>query len=138
MNLCTQPPYTCAVIHVAHATIRMNCSQNTSLQAVLVGPECGAWKLTEMVVSNSREQLTQHFVCRQHLGTKDGKGAAVLPAVPPGAVVYGTGETAVLLSAVRLSHQAASRHSRRRRAYGCAGLLWPGAASVGMIHRILS
>lgn len=78
------------------------------LQAVLVGPECGAWKLTEMVVSNSRQQLTQHFVCRQHLGTKGGKGAALLPAVPPGAVVYGTGDTAVLLSAVRPNPAAAS------------------------------
>eukprot|EP00892_Ulva_mutabilis_P002528 jgi/Ulvmu1/12276/UM087_0010.1 len=69
------------------------------LEAVLVGPECGAWKLSEVVVSNSRQALTQHFVCRQHLGTKGGRGAALLPAVPPGAVVYGSGDTAVLLSA---------------------------------------
>lgn len=68
----------------------------------MVGPECGAWHLTEMVVSNSKQGLTQHFVCRQHLGTKAGKGAALLPAVPPGAVVYGTGDSALLLSVVRL------------------------------------
>lgn len=71
------------------------------VQAILVGPECGAWKLTEVVVSNSRLALTQNFVCRQHLGTKWGKGAALIPAVPPGAVVYGSGDTAILLSAVR-------------------------------------
>ena len=88
-------------------------------------------------MSNSKKQLTQVFVCRQHLGTKGGEGAALLPAVPPGAVVYGAGETAVLLSAVcpfpcvwqpRLQHHSSQPHLVFPR-------LMPTPQSAAMSHR---
>lgn len=65
-----------------------------------MGPEQGSWRLEEVSVTNSRERLTQQFICRDCLGTADA-GAAYMTPLPPGAVVYGSGEQAVLLTKVR-------------------------------------
>ena len=70
------------------------------LKAVVVGPEEGAWMLDEVVVSSSAGARTQRFMCREHLGEKSSKGAAVLKAVPEGKVVYGSGDRATLISVV--------------------------------------
>lgn len=70
------------------------------LKAVVVGPEEGAWNLDEVIVSSSAGARTQRFMCREHLGQKSGKGAAVLKVVPEGKVVYGSGERATLISVV--------------------------------------
>jgi hypothetical protein len=71
------------------------------LSCVLIGPERGAWKLNEVIISNSRENLMQRFICREHLGSKRGNGAAFMSPVPAEAVVYGSGSNAVVLSRVR-------------------------------------
>lgn len=71
------------------------------LKAVIVGPEQGAWKLDEVVVSSSVGAHTQRFMCREQLGEKSGKGAVMLKVVPDGKVVYGSGESATLISVVR-------------------------------------
>lgn len=42
----------------------------------------------------------RRFVCRKRLGGRKGEPAAYLTAVPPGAVVYGSGDSAVILSKV--------------------------------------
>lgn len=42
----------------------------------------------------------RRFVCRRLLGGRKGEGAAYLTPVPAGAVVYGTGEAAVILTKV--------------------------------------
>jgi hypothetical protein len=43
------------------------------------------------------------FVCRRKLGDRRGeRGAAYLTPVPPGAVVYGTGDAARVISKVRM------------------------------------
>ncbi|KAG2488505.1 hypothetical protein HYH03_013008 [Edaphochlamys debaryana] len=68
------------------------------LSGVLVGVEGGTWYLDEMDVSSSRTGHMDRFVCRRTLGGRQGEGAAYLTPVPAGAVVYGEGETAVVLS----------------------------------------
>ncbi|KXZ42823.1 hypothetical protein GPECTOR_116g355 [Gonium pectorale] len=68
------------------------------LAGVLVGVESGTWYLDEMDVSSSRTHHLDRFVCRRMLGGVAGEGAAMLTPVPVGAVVYGEGESAVVLS----------------------------------------
>ncbi|GLI69695.1 hypothetical protein VaNZ11_014384, partial [Volvox africanus] len=68
------------------------------LAAVLVGVERGTWYLDEMDVASSRTQHMDRFVCRRQLGGIAGEGAALLTPVPVGAVVYGEGEAAMILS----------------------------------------
>ncbi|GLC44248.1 hypothetical protein PLESTB_000756800 [Pleodorina starrii] len=68
------------------------------LAGVLVGVEAGTWYLDEMDVSSSRTHHLDRFVCRRQLGGKVGEGAAMLTPVPVGAVVYGEGEAAVILT----------------------------------------
>ncbi|EFJ44280.1 hypothetical protein VOLCADRAFT_106495 [Volvox carteri f. nagariensis] len=68
------------------------------LAGVLVGVEGGTWYLDEMDVSSSRTHHMDRFVCRRQLGGRAGEGAALLTPVPVGAVVYGEGEAAVVLS----------------------------------------
>jgi hypothetical protein len=50
-------------------------------------------------VASSRTHHTDRFVCQRLLG--GGQGAGLLTPVPPGAVVYGSGDSAVVLSKVR-------------------------------------
>ncbi|KAG2429619.1 hypothetical protein HXX76_010851 [Chlamydomonas incerta] len=69
-----------------------------ALAGVLVGVEAGTWYLDEMDVSSSRTGHMDRFVCRRPLGGKVGEGAALLTPVPVGAVVYGEGEQAVVLT----------------------------------------
>jgi hypothetical protein len=82
------------------------------LKAIIVGPEQGAWQLDEVVVSSSAGSHTQRFMCREHLGRKNGKGAAVLKVVPDGKVVYGSGDSATLISVVRATSPLNSLSSR--------------------------
>jgi hypothetical protein len=70
------------------------------LAAILAGPEEGAWQLSEVIVANSRQMLTQRFICRERLGREGGSGAAFMTPLPPNAVVYGSGEKAVLMTQV--------------------------------------
>jgi hypothetical protein len=71
------------------------------LAAVMVAPEGGSWVLEEVNVSSSRTNHIDRFVCRGRLGGRKGEAAAYLTPVPPGAVVYGSGETARILTKVR-------------------------------------
>ena len=59
--------------------------------------------MDEVTVSSSRTGHTDRFVCKEPLGAL---GAGFLSPVPPGAVVYGSGETAVVLTKVRGHWQA--------------------------------
>lgn len=78
-----------------------------ALTAIVVGPESGSWQMEEITVSNSREALTQRFICREDVGT-EGTSAAFLTPLPPNAVVYGSGEQAVLMTPVRALLKAAA------------------------------
>mmetsp|Transcript_6311 Transcript_6311/g.17642 ORF Transcript_6311/g.17642 Transcript_6311/m.17642 type:complete len:323 (-) Transcript_6311:587-1555(-) len=71
------------------------------LAAVIVGPEEGAWRLHELNISSSRTGHTDRFICRERMGEgmRD-RSAAYLTPVPEGAVVYGSGESAVIVSKV--------------------------------------
>ena len=68
------------------------------LASLLLAPEQGTWGVDEVTVASSRTGHTDRFVCRELLG---GRGAGFLAPVPPGAVVYGSGEAAVVLSRAR-------------------------------------
>lgn len=68
------------------------------LAAVMVSPEGGSWALEEVNVSSSRTNHIDRFVCREQLGGRKGEPAAYLMPVPPGAVVYGSGQGARILT----------------------------------------
>ncbi|KAL4427631.1 hypothetical protein ABPG75_001720 [Micractinium tetrahymenae] len=68
------------------------------LAALIVGPEQGRWACEEVDVSSSRTGHTDRFVCREALGEGGAEAAAYLRPVPPGAVVYGSGDAAVVVS----------------------------------------
>lgn len=74
------------------------------LSAVIVGPQSGTWGCSEVVVSSSAEHsgFSSKFVCRDGPGMILGEdplhSAAFLARVPQGAVVYGQGESATILS----------------------------------------
>lgn len=87
------------------------------LASLLLAPEEGGWGADEVTVSSSRTGHTDRFVCKQPLGAL---GAGFLSPVPPGAVVYGSGETAVVLTKVR-AHWQALQLGRGHRAGGAAG-----------------
>eukprot|EP00878_Enallax_costatus_P020136 GHUV01021268.1.p3 GENE.GHUV01021268.1~~GHUV01021268.1.p3 ORF type:complete len:134 (+),score=37.81 GHUV01021268.1:691-1092(+) len=70
------------------------------LAAVLVAPEGGSWVCDEVDVFSSRTKHMDRFVCRKRLGGRKGDPAAYLTPVPPNAVVYGTGDTARVISKV--------------------------------------
>ena len=72
------------------------------LASLLLAPEEGSWGVDEVTVSSSRTGHTDRFVCKEPLGAA---GAGFLSPVPPGAVVYGSGETAVVLTKVRALRQ---------------------------------
>lgn len=69
------------------------------LAGLLVAPEGGRWALHEVDVASSASGLSSRFICRGPLGGRDGTPAAFLAPVPEGAVVYGSGEAALVLSA---------------------------------------
>ncbi|KAI8473164.1 MAG: hypothetical protein J3K34DRAFT_519180 [Monoraphidium minutum] len=68
------------------------------LAAVMVAPEGGSWALDEVNVSSSRTNHIDRFICRRQLGGRKGEGAVYLTPVPPDAVVYGSGDTARILT----------------------------------------
>jgi hypothetical protein len=68
------------------------------LSAVVVAPECGTWRCEELDVSSSRSGATSRFVCRDDVGDRGSHAAAYLRPVPPGGVVYGSGDSSVVLS----------------------------------------
>jgi hypothetical protein len=72
------------------------------LAALVVGPEAGSWRCDEVDVASSRTGAAERFVCRELLGG-GGAPAAHLRPVPPGAVVYGSGDSAVVLSKAEAS-----------------------------------
>jgi hypothetical protein len=72
------------------------------LAAVMLGPEEGGWQMEEVVISNSREAVTQRFVGAEAMGSGAGQGAALLTPVPPDSVVYGSGDSAVFMTQVWL------------------------------------
>jgi len=78
-----------------------------NLAAIMVAPEGGSWTLDEVSVCSSRTNHTDRFVCRKRLGGRKGDLAAYLMPVPPGAVVYGSGDSSVILS----KEQAAALHA---------------------------
>lgn len=51
----------------------------------------------------------RRFVCRARLGGRKGEPAAYLTPVPPGAVVYGTGDAARVVTKVRRALTAPAR-----------------------------
>lgn len=70
------------------------------LSAILVGTEAGSWQLDEVAVTNSRENLTHRFMCRDWVGREGDAGAAHMTPLPPGTVLYGSGDQAVLMTQV--------------------------------------
>jgi hypothetical protein len=68
------------------------------LSAVIVAPECGTWRCDELDVSSSRSGATSRFVCRDDVGDRGPHAAAYLRPVPPGSVVYGSGDSSIVLS----------------------------------------
>lgn len=77
------------------------------LVGLLVGPEQGGWQVDEITVASSRSGHVDRFLCRQRLGYRADKNAEYLSPVPSESVVYGSGETAVVLS----KDQAAALHA---------------------------
>ena len=77
------------------------------LASLMLAPEEGSWGVDEVTVSSSRTGHTDRFVCKEPLGA-----LGFLSPVPPGAVVYGSGETAVVLTRVRLPWQPLWRGGR--------------------------
>lgn len=76
------------------------------LEALVIGPESGSWQMDEVIISNSRETLTQRFVCR----TADpSNGTVFLTPLPNNAVVWGSGDQAVLMTPVRPCFQPAAQ-----------------------------
>jgi len=70
------------------------------LASLMVAPEEGSWRVDEVTVSSSRSRRTDRFVCRDALGSS-GQSMGFLAPVPQDAVVYGSGESAVILTRVR-------------------------------------
>ena len=70
------------------------------LASLMVAPEEGSWRVDEVTVSSSRSRLTDRFLCRDPLGSS-GQSMGFLAPVPQDAVVYGSGESAVVLTRVR-------------------------------------
>lgn len=68
------------------------------LAAVIVAPEAGTWRCDELDVSSSRSGNTARFVCRDDVGDRGAHAAAFLRPVPPGGVVYGSGDASVVLT----------------------------------------
>lgn len=73
------------------------------LAALLVGPEQGSWVCEEVDVSSSRTGHTDRFVCRESLGEGGEEPAAYLRPIPPGAVVYGSGDNAIIVTKAQAS-----------------------------------
>lgn len=71
-----------------------------SLDALVIGPEAGKWLLEEVIVSNSRESLTQRFVWRNGFSEE---GPMFLTPLPKDAIVYGSGDQAIIMSPVSSS-----------------------------------
>ncbi len=69
------------------------------LASLMVAPEEGSWRVDEVTVSSSRSRHTDRFVCRDPLGSS-GQSMGFLAPVPQDAVVYGSGESAVILTRV--------------------------------------
>lgn len=67
----------------------------------MVAPQEGSWRVDEVTVSSSRSGHTDRFVCRDALGSS-GQSMGFLAPVPQDAVVYGSGESAMVLTRVRL------------------------------------
>jgi hypothetical protein len=97
------------------------------LAAALVAPEGGSWVLDELNVSSSRTNHIDRFVCRHQLGGRRGEGAAYLTPVPPGAVVYGSGDSARILTKVRRGGGVFGWGGEQGWG-GCAGSERPGSA----------
>lgn len=68
------------------------------IKSVLVSPENGSWRLDELTVVSSRSNHTDRFLCGKVLGSKEGAG--FLTPVPEYGVVYGTGESAAIITRV--------------------------------------
>ena len=99
------------------------------LASLLLAPEEGSWGVDEVTVSSSRTGHTDRFVCKEPLGAA---GAGFLSPVPPGAVVYGSGETAVVLTKARALRQAPRLSASQR-----AGVA-PGRAAQACILTLAS
>ena len=95
-----QPLEVCCRMELMHNFQGHGSTRPARCSGVLVGPEQGSWQLEEASITNSREHLTQQFICRDVLGRGDSPGAAYMTPVPPGTVVYGSGDQAVLLTRV--------------------------------------
>ena len=67
----------------------------------MVAPEEGSWRVDEVTVSSSRSRHTDRFVCRDPLGSS-GQSMGFLAPVPQDAVVYGSGESVVILTRVSI------------------------------------
>lgn len=67
------------------------------LAGILIGPEQGSWYCDEVDVSSSRSGHTDRFICRELLGVEKNP-AAYLKPIPANAVVYGSGEGAMILT----------------------------------------
>jgi hypothetical protein len=70
--------------------------------------------------------VARRFVCRKRLGGRKGEPAAYLTPVPPNAVVYGSGETARVITKVCAVAEAALKQQVQQRE-SCS---WVNAACI--------
>ncbi|GAX81864.1 hypothetical protein CEUSTIGMA_g9292.t1 [Chlamydomonas eustigma] len=68
------------------------------LAGVLVGIETGTWVPQEINVHSSCTGIIDRFMCKEKVGERAGEGAVWLTSVPEGLRVYGSGETATVVS----------------------------------------
>ncbi|KAK9828601.1 hypothetical protein WJX72_000987 [[Myrmecia] bisecta] len=76
------------------------------LNSIMVAPEGGSWQLDEISVASARTGHMDRFICREAVGEGNASNAGFLAPVPVDSVVYGSGESAVVLS----KEQAAALH----------------------------
>ena len=96
LHVCARPK----VVHTPDPCCFRAGPELGPLASLMVAPEEGSWRVDEVTVSSSRSRHTDRFVCRDALGAA-GQSAGYLSPLPQDAVVYGSGESAVILTRVR-------------------------------------
>lgn len=108
------------------------------LHGILIGTERGSWLLDEVDVSSSRTAHIDRFVCREKLGVRAGAGAMWLMPVPPGASVYGSGESTIILTkedaaALRAMHLSEYDDVKSRMLLTSLALTVGGSGAAGLM-----
>ena len=78
----------------------MGTAERRKLPPILLPPTSAASPLLSPTGASSSPPSPPRFQCREKLGVTQGEGAAWLTAVPLDALVYGSGDSAILISKV--------------------------------------